>query len=352
MFERDQVQDILRNFCNEELTKYEILDKCRRDEKRYIIFCEMDDGEKVVLKLYSNVYTTPRKVDIWAFLSLSYSKGGILTPRFLKSLSGSYSYTLNIQDITFVLWLEQFVASENKILKLEDMDASFIYDIGRLKGKMHRIAKESGLSCNWDAPLVLFSENSQDGFYDENFANVSMLYNGLKGKPVDQTLLERVWTVYSKKRDELKKVYYSLPKGLIQGDFSPENFIVNNNKLAGIYDYNLAGNDTFISDAVQEGIFLTYEAYTADWMDEAHYRYMRGRFKKYIEGYIAEYPLSELEKEQIGLVYNICRPFRFDKVRVMLRKADAGLYGEVNERLGWMLYELERSDIMPYLFSS
>lgn len=76
---------------------------------------------------------------------------------------------------------------------------------------------------------------------------------------------------------------------------------------------------------------------------------MEGRFRALYKGFIQGYPLLPLEENAINLLYNICRPFRWDKVIITLRKAELGLFTEVNDRMNWMYSELNRSDILELL---
>lgn len=102
---------------------------------------------------------------------------------------------------------------------------------------------------------------------------------------------------------------------------------------------------------MQEGIFLCFECYREEWLDREKCAYMEQRFKHFYNGYSQQYSLTDVERSAVKMLYNIIRPFRMDKVDTTLRKAEEGLWQEVNERLRWMHYELTRDDILAFLES-
>ncbi|MGL4335683.1 MAG: phosphotransferase [Turicibacter sp.] len=353
--EKDMIRElILRTislFRTDELREIEIINNCRSDEERYIVFTTFATDEKIVFKIYLNSYTTLQNIETWATLSKSYSDHQIKTPLFLKSSQGSYGQTVEINQKVYHVWAEEWVDSlfckgEDGV-NLEAQSEDFIYQLGTLHGRMHQISKEQNIQGNCKSPWVLFETFSADEEYDENYENAYWLFSELNQTAADQYLLQAIWSSYTKKRQELEVLFKVLPQGMVQGDLSPRNLIISNDhELIGIYDYNLSGNDIYISECIQEAIYICYECYDEEWFDEPHTEYMDARFKAYVRGYEHTYGLNEDEQKAIDLVYNISRPFRWAKVKLTLDKLKENKIEDVNTRLKWMQQELNKKNVM------
>ncbi|KHL97017.1 hypothetical protein QW71_03625 [Paenibacillus sp. IHB B 3415] len=327
-----------------------IINNSRANEKRYISLAKVDDQLSIVIKMYSSSYVDSLRINSWKRLADCFREEGIVTPKFLPSLRGELAEGLMLEGCIFYIWVEEYIASKyqfGKEIKLEEQPLSAFYRIGQMKGKMHRVALENQIQCDWVSPWRLYEPFTAEDEYDENYSNASWLYHSFKDTKESGQAIEEIWSIYNDKRTELRDIYNYLPTGQVQGDFSPANFIVNaQDSIVGIYDYNLSGSDAFISDCIQEGIFLAYECYDTEWFDEEHVQVMDMRFKEYMKGYTTEYPINDIEFKATGLLYNISRPARFDKVALTIKKYNEKKIDEVNERLLWMRTEMKKPNII------
>lgn len=338
------IEQTLHYFTEIPIKYFELMDTSRLDESRYIVFITLQNHEKVVLKLYSNSYTNLNHIEECANLAKLYHSHGIVTPLFLKSKKGKYGEFITYQNKYYYAWLEQWIESQFQIT-LQEQQASFIYDLGKLHGNMHRISKSHRLISENRTPWGLFDTYLIPESDDENYTNANWLYSELLNTEVNQSLLSEIWEIYQQKRNKLECLYPLLPESMIQADLSPGNYIINEaGKIVGIYDYNCAGTDKLVSEFIQEAIFICFEVYDTEWFDNEHLIWMNSRFDTYLRGYVSEYHLSELELRAANLLYDIVRPFRWDKVKITLDKFKQGYIGEVNKRLEWMLKELNQDD--------
>ncbi|MNM77048.1 Homoserine kinase [compost metagenome] len=350
MTDQELIQIGLKLFFVNNCEIIHIINNSRLNEKRYICFAKVVDHLSIVIKMYSSSYVDSLRIHSWQRLADCFRKEGIITPSFFQSLSGKFSEALMIEGSIFYIWVEEYMASKyqfGKEIKLEEQPSSTFNRIGQMKGKMHRLALEKQIQCDWVSPWRLYEPFTVEDKYDENYTNARWLYNSFKDtKELGQTI-EEIWSIYIDKRRILREIYDHLPAGQVHGDFSPANFIVNTqDSIVGIYDYNLSGSDAFISDCIQEGIFLTFECYETEWFDEEHVQAMEMRFQEYMKGYTKEYSLSEIEFKATALLYNISRPIRFDKIALTIKKYNEKKIDEVNERLLWMRTEMNKSNIM------
>ncbi|WP_225999507.1 phosphotransferase enzyme family protein [Paenibacillus sp. BJ-4] len=349
MTDIELIQSGLKLFFVQKCEIIHIINNSRSNEKRYISFAMAGGQLRIVIKMYSSSYVDSLRIHSWQRLADIYWKEGVVTPQFLPSLSGKFAEAVMIEDDTFYIWVEEYIASKYQLgrgIKLEEQSLFVFKRIGQMKGKMHRLAFENQIKCDWVSPWRLYEPFTAEEECDENYTNALWLYNSFKDTEEAGQVIEEIWSIYNSNRRKLKEFYDHLPTGQVQGDFSPANFIVNpRNSIIGIYDYNLSGSDAFISDCIQEGIFLAYECYETEWFDDEHVQAMDKRFEEYIKGYTTEYPLCDMEFKAIPLLYSISRPIRFDKIALTIKKYNEKKFDEVNERLLWMRTELNKPNI-------
>lgn len=339
------VEEAAKLFFKDDIKIENMVDKSRQDEERYIYFIKQI-GKRFALKIYSNSYTSEEVIISWSRLSNLYYGNGIVTTRFLKSINENQCEKFEVDGKIYWVWLEEYVESKycypNEI-DLGKKSTQTFYSIGKIKGKMHQLAKQNFITCEWVSPWRLFEAFLPSETYDENYENALNFYENGKKVLREADLVEEVWGLYNEKREELKQFYSTLPSGQVQGDFSPSNFIVSKqDEIIGIYDYNLSGRDAFISDCIQEGVFLAYENYEEDLFGTKYDKYLNERFHAYVEGYMSEYTMSKDEFEAANLLYNIARPMRMEKIQSFLIAIKEGNETEVHERLLWMHRELKK----------
>ncbi|MCY7482880.1 MULTISPECIES: phosphotransferase enzyme family protein [Paenibacillus] len=349
MITKMHVENMLQEYMEDTVESYRLIDNSWEDEHRYVAIVKATSGENIVLKCYNNSYTDSSKIAGWARLASVYRRNGIATPQFFCSRNGAYGSVITIDNKQFHYWAEEFMPAktlDDLEIDLEDLDPEFLHQVGACIGSMHTAAKREGIEYAWGSPYVLLDPD------EENYSDALSWYEQLRHSQADVRLVEEIWQIYNHKRKQLEAIFPSLPAGGVQGDFSTNNILVNEEKrFAGIIDYNLAGNDKFVTYMMQEGIFLCFECYREEWLDREKCAYMEQRFKHFYNGYSQQYSLTDVERSAVKMLYNIIRPFRMDKVDTTLRKAEEGLWQEVNERLRWMHYELTRDDILACLES-
>ncbi|WP_407054766.1 phosphotransferase enzyme family protein [Paenibacillus dendritiformis] len=343
------IEPILQSYVKDSILSYNLIDNSYEDEYRYIAIVETAKHGPLVLKCYSDSYTNGDKIDGWARLAQAYRQGGIRTPRFYPADNGSYSVAISVEGLPFQVWAEEYMpypTMDDRELDMEDMSAGFLRQLGSCMGNMHTITLQERIEYDWNSPYVLLDPE------EENYSDAKHWYESLQYSKADPHLVEEIWDVYNRKRKELEAAFPALPAGGVQGDLSLNNLLIDvDQQLAGIIDYNLAGQDKFVSYMMQEGIFLCFECYREERLDREACIDMERRFKHFYEGYAKEYPLTQAERGVVNVLYNIIRPFRWDKVKNTLHAAQTGAWQEVNERLRWMHRELTRDDILDYLES-
>lgn len=327
----------------QKLKESTLINRCRKDEDRFIHIVKAENNESFVIKFYKNNYNTIEKVNGWATLARIYKKHEINVPEFKKFKDGNYSILNEYDGASYLVWVEEYICKKTlDDLNLDkNMSENFLNQLGSCLGKMHNAAKKDNLKFNWNSPWVLFDKFSEDDEFDENYLNAYSLYNELKNLPVDVNLIENIWKDYNKKRDNLKNGYDKLPNGAVQGDLSTNNILVDdNNNMYGIIDFNIAGNDIFVNHLMEEGIFLSY-ASDDFWNTPEEILKMESKLSNFIKGYCENYTLSPKEINKMKCLYQIIRPFRMEKVYPTIRLAhEKKDFDKINKRLQWIYSEM------------
>ncbi|WP_025681820.1 hypothetical protein [Paenibacillus maysiensis] len=154
------IQSGLRLFFVENCEIIHIINNSRSNEKRYISFAMAGGQLRIVIKMYSSSYVDSLRIHSWQRLADIYRKEGIVTPQFLPSLSGKIVEAVMIEDETYYVWVEEYIPSKyqlGKRIKLEEQSLFVFNRIGQMKGKMHRLAFENQIKCDWASPRRLFA---------------------------------------------------------------------------------------------------------------------------------------------------------------------------------------------------
>lgn len=327
----------------QKLKESTLINRCRKDEDRFIYIVKLENNESFVIKFYKNNYNTIEKVNGWAKLAKIYKKHELKVPEFKRFEDGNYAILNEDDGASYLVWAEEYICKKTlDDLNLDNnMSEDLLGQLGHYLGKMHDAAKKECIKFNWNSPWVLFDNFSEDDKFDENYLNAYSLYIELKVLPVDLHLLENIWKCYNKIRDKLKIGYDKLPNGAVQGDLSTNNILLDNNhNLYGIIDFNIAGNDVFVNHMMEEGIFLSY-ASDNFWNTPEEILNMEINLSNFIEGYCKNYTLSHEEIDKIECLYQIIRPFRMEKVYPTIRLAhEEKDFEEINKRLQWIYSEM------------
>jgi Ser/Thr protein kinase RdoA (MazF antagonist) len=257
-----QFNEAFNKFFNDKISEIKVVDRCYEDydDKRYYAFITGSKGDKVVIKCYRNNYNTEAKAEGYGYLSNACMGSGINVPIFYKTNENKFCTSLVIKNETYLIWCEKFLPYETLLNKREEMSITpkFFYLMGEFVGKIHSVTRNQQICFPWNSAMVLFDGFSEENEYDENYENAKNFYGALIEYQVDKNLLEEIWDLYNKKRNQIRKGYDKLPSGGVQGDLSPNNILVDGNNPVAIIDFNQSGNDVYVNDMMQWAVDLVY----------------------------------------------------------------------------------------------
>ncbi|WP_339249944.1 hypothetical protein NSQ43_10420 [Sporosarcina sp. FSL W8-0480] len=224
-------------------------------------------------------------------------KHGILTPKRYVS-KGRYCQNYKLNHLKVAVTVEDYLGEEIKAI-----DLTLAYKLGQLLGKIHRISEEG--NCLIGSPTIfnLVGYNEVSGY--DAFCKL-----GDSGA-IDTVMYRKINELYTKKLETVKLAWNRLPRFATQGDISINNLSYIEGDI-GIYDYNIAGDETLVGDMVLEGLLTACEMDLADGLTDNDRKEL---FIYFYKGYITERPLSDDEKGVLSDIYSLSSALWFTKIK-------------------------------------
>ena len=221
---------------------------------------------------------------------------GILTPK--RYMSGeSYCIKILFDNKDIDVTVEDYIGEEIKTI-----DYKLAYKIGKLMGKTHSVSEKGNYHLGNSTIFNVVGYNEVSGF--NRFVEL-----GEEDK-IDSVMYHKIKKIYTAKLDKIKLSWDRLSRYATQGDFSINNLTYIGDEL-GIFDYNIAGDETLVGDMVLEGLLTANEMVLADGLSDIDRVEL---FRCFFKGYTDERPLSDYEKNVLGAIYSISSGLWFTKI--------------------------------------
>ena len=168
---------------------------------------------------------------------------------------------------------------------------------------MHKISEKGNCHIETNTIFNVVGYNEVSGFN-------SFLELG-EGSKIDSVMYQKIKTLYIEKLEKIKLSWTKLPRYATQGDISINNLSFVGEKI-GIFDYNIAGDETLVGDMVLEGLLIANEMDLSDGLTDKDRTEL---FKCFFKGYINERPLTDDEKNKLSEIYSTSSALWFTKIK-------------------------------------
>lgn len=270
------MQQIYSMFFDGVPVSCEIIDTCRGDaDFRMTVIAEEETSEKKVLKLASNDFTFPEKIFMWQRTVEEYRALGYECPKIFNDKNGGFP-TVRYQDRDCVVYAEEFA----KYPSLEDRTSCmekgldeeynrYLKDIWSMTAK---IAAKKLDYTDYPSAYCMFETFCPSDQMDE------VLENALNWKKIADSLperfseqVQRIWNLWGTNRENLEKIYHTLPTSVFQADLNSTNVLIDDEGVfRGVMDFNLSGKEVFLnylmrengSDTIPEALKISSAYYT------------------------------------------------------------------------------------------
>ncbi|KIV58467.1 hypothetical protein TS65_06435 [Aneurinibacillus migulanus] len=301
-----------------------------KDDVRIIYKVTTADGQCFAVRILSNSYTTREDLVGQARLCEMFSHAGLGVPKRLYKEDTLPYMTLSWKGQEAFAVVEEWMSGR----ELEHLNINLIGQAGEWLGKMHHISAKTNIPFSSESPWSMFGSN------DELAQDAHTLKVALQKSEANRTLYEELYALYEKKRAKLKKCWSHLPRGAVQGDFSLNNLLVNDDgNLCSVIDFHLAGADVFVGHFAGEGAFLSY---AAERMDDDSEKMGDIYFNAFMAGYKKNRQFSHQEQSILTDLIGLRRAFACYQVDDVLHKIEIRDIQEVNAELEKMLFYMKK----------
>lgn len=246
-----------------------LLSSSEREEDVRAAVLAVKNGQKSVVKLASNAFTTSRRIESWRTLIRETRSLGVYAPDLIPSVKGRLSEEFEIDGRRFVVWREEFAPYPFAQTQEE-------YGKDSYKEKdATRPRSEGGAFPAWQEELILFyaslGAKRLTGFPGPSGYARLTPFDGEKTDEVEECVLaveenirtdhpallsrwEGIRSRWNENRDALAALYPRLPSSVFQADWNDTNVLLTKDgHFAGLIDCNLAGEDKVLNMALSVG---------------------------------------------------------------------------------------------------
>lgn len=255
------------------------------DVIRKIIFVELEDSKKLVIKFIKEAIFTSEIIEHQSAFSDLLRKNGIDTPyRFTKS--GKYCIPFFKDGILMDVTLEEWIGE-----KIPHFTLDLYKEVGETLGKMHKIAIDDSRAIGFS---LLYNEIiCRDTSYERLWGKADHSF-------ISATEYNKILDIYNKRLSIVKNIWTSLPRAAVQGDiYSCNNITVRDGRLS-VFDFNLAGDEVLIGDILQCWFRTIFDIKIQDDLNGIS---LIELWRAFIGAYLKERPLTDIECKFFSDVY-------------------------------------------------
>ncbi len=321
--------DLIHLFVKEPVEQYEIIDSSQGEEDfRETIIATLESGNKLVVKVSSNAFTTSESIKVWQRCAEEYRSLGYYCPQIYPSLMQEFP-AVDYKGLHCIAYADEFspYQSVHQSSVVKPFRDELYAMTARVAAKRFDYASIPSGYCLFD----LFPGEQMD----EVTENAGAFLEYCKSLPPQfEEQWKRIYARWETNRRELKEIYYQLPFSVFQADFNDTNVLVDDEgNFVGIYDFNLAGRDEILN-------YLFREIYDGTFEEE------RQEILHALKIASQYYFFSDLEIKAAPLIYRCVKPLWYSRVQE-LKKAGGDL-----TRIKVCLNEMEHAQTCEIDFES
>lgn len=297
---------------------------------KIIIKVNLENGDSVIVKIVKEEEHPTEIINQQSVFSQTLLRCGISVPERYVSVNGDYCYTETICGYSCSITVEEFLLGK----ELEVINEGYVKELARIMANMHMVSQANNCHINIGTIWNIFDPNAD---ILQGYQHYLSLYDEYRSSGMDVGKYHAISKTYIKKKNRLQKIWGDLPKYAVQGDFSTNNVIINDDgTINGLVDFNIAGDEVLVNDMVTQGIFICYIMDLDRGLTEED---RKALFDKFISQYMQMRALSEIEISVMNEIYSIVFPFLWTRIEYFETLLKDGAIEDANRFLNetWKL---------------
>lgn len=336
-------------YYDTELENIEIKDSSHGDEDFRKAYIADDGGSKIVVKYFSNSFSSGERVRGWFRVMDEYRKAGLYCPAIVPGLDGQLLYQHTVDGREYTIYAEEF-APYRTAAQADLEKRQYMPDVLRFLGV---IAAKRLDVVDFPSGYCLLEPFSAPEITDEVTECAQRFANYVKEHLSEfSPRAEKLMALFYKNQAECRSVYPSLPSSCFQADLNSSNILVDDDcKFVGLFDFNLCGKDKNLNYAMREALWATYQSCLVDKDNNYIFYFDKSlddiRMKTFLENmsFIQQtYPFSEDEKRAFPILLRYINSFWWYSL------SDLEAFHEdpakVEQLLDWLEFQMTRDDIV------
>lgn len=263
---------------NQEVSSYILIQETVESEKeKLIILVKTMDGSKYICRYYGGNHFSETVIEQQSYFAYVLQKNGIITPN-KYNCKGSYCLPFTVGNKKYLTTVEDFLAGNNF-----GIDLQLFEKLGRLLGCLHRISEKVPTKIDYSAIT--------DSIVSGKARFEAILNKTQKIFEISDCITE-IGGLHDGLVNKLSKSWCTLPCGSVHGDLSVFNNIIEVDGSIGIIDFDLAGNETYLSD-----LLITFYSSLYKYYPDRENRNINVNkaYKMFFRGYLSQRKLTKTE---------------------------------------------------------
>lgn len=273
------LQQTLDIFCiTQKICHYSVLQETAEAEnEKHIFLVKTKNDNQYVCRYYKGNQFNSEIINQQSNFAMILKKYGIITPMKYKQ-NNNYCIPLNFEGKTYLVTVEDYlIGNDFKI------DIHLYKKMGELLGNLHSISETHPSTINYS--IILDSIMNGRASYENILKKSIYPLEGYK-------YIANIIHIHDSLVCILKKCWSELPRGSAHGDLSTFNNIINVCGQIGIIDFDLAGNEIYITDLLITFYSSIYKY--APCSENANYNFNEA-LNEMLNSYLSKRKLSKAE---------------------------------------------------------
>lgn len=276
------VSEILSHYCKREtISNIDLLQYYDTENKIcMVILAETVYHNAYVIKILDKNAVSVAREELQSAFSEVLRIHGLYVPKKYKNSSDVYGTMINFLDHSFYVTVEEYFGKDVRAITPQSTAA-----LGTLLGKMHKIS----MKCNCHLPY-----GATYRALNEKRISMQVIWGNVSQSNLPNDLISRITNIHQRQIVRLAQIWKDLPYGAVHGDLGLVSNLMLYHQEFGVIDFNLAGDEIFLSD-----LLITWYSsrYNIDTVMLFPTQVLLDLKKVFFDSYLENRPFTENEKK-------------------------------------------------------